>query len=348
MNGPFERPGEDVDCHGTSEDHAPVLLRMTAPLREGFAIPYHDLGPREAKPRVALISGLHGNEVNGVFVLSRLANYVSGIAAGKYPGQELAGRVIIVPAVNVLGLNMRTREWPFDKTDINRMFPGYDAGETTQRIANAVVELTRQAHFRIDVHSSNDEFEELSQVRLYEPSEAERRTAWLFGLPAIIERPINKIFSVTLGHAWRNWGGENFIVQSGLAGGLQPEHCEVLFKSFVQFLAQVGVLKGVDLSNEEETHHFGLDQGFPLISEKAGIFVTKKQVGSWLLAGAIIGYIYNGFDGKLIETVKAPVAGMLTGLRRQPLLFEGDLLARIQTRHPTKQRIETYLQGHGQ
>jgi len=339
----------ETDAEGhISEEESPVLLRMTAPLREAFTIPYHDLGPRDAAPQMALVAGLHGNEINGVFVLARLANYLAGVAAGRHPTQELRQRLVIVPAVNVLGLNLRTREWPFDKTDLNRMFPGYDAGETTQRIANAVMALTQQAHFRIDIHSSNEDFEELPQVRLYDPSDAERTTAMKFALPAIIERRANKLFSVTMANAWSYHGGENFVIQAGRAGAIQPEHCETLFKALVALLGELGILSGVDLARDEDTHYFGLDQTFPLISECAGIFVSKKAVGTWVIAGAVIGYIYDGFTGRMLETVKAPVAGLLTGLRRQPMLFEGDLLARIQTRHPMKQRVETYLQGQGQ
>ena len=352
MTGPFDGEPQQPEGVGSQEpegaEEAPVLLRMTAPLREAFTIPYHDLGPRDAAPRMALVAGLHGNEINGVFVLGRLANYLAGVAAGRHPTQDLLQRLVIVPAVNVLGLNLRTREWPFDKTDLNRMFPGYDAGETTQRIANAVMELTRKAHYRIDIHSSNEDFEEVPQVRLYDPSDAERATAAKFALPAIIERNANKLFTVTMANAWSYCGGENFVVQAGRAGAIQPAHCETLFKSLVTLLGELEILSGVDLASDEDSHYFGLDQTFPLISERAGIFVSKKNVGSWLLAGAIIGYVYDGFSGRLLETVKAPVAGMLTGLRRQPLLFEGDLLARIQTRHAMKQRVETYLQGQGQ
>lgn len=346
MTGPFE--SSDVGAVLESEAPPPVLLRMTAPLREDFVVPYHDLGPADAVPHVALVGGVHGNEINGVFVLSRLANYLAGVVAGSYAGQSLTGRVIIVPAVNVQGLNLGVREWPFDRTDINRMFPGYDAGETTQRIAHAVTQTTAQAQVRVDIHSSNEDFEELPQVRLYDPSEGERETAWQFGLPAIIERPANQIYSVTLANAWRAYPGESFVVQAGRAGGLQPEHCETLFKSFVRLLAARGVLEGVAVAEDEDTHYFGLAQSFPLISERAGFFVSKTAVGSWLLAGSVIGYVYDGFGGQLLETVKAPVAGLLSGIRRQPLLFEGDLIARIQTRHPMKQRIETYLSGQGQ
>ena len=47
-------------------------------------------------------------------------------------------------------------------------------------------------------------------------------------------------------------------------------------------------------------------------------------------------------------TVKTPHAGLVSGLRQQSILFEGDLLARIQTREEVTQEVDTYLFGHGQ
>src|SRR5690606_23556511 len=134
-----------ADGGGAMSARTPVLLHMTAPSREDFDVPYHDLGPRGEPPGLALVAGLHGNELNGVFVLARLASFLRQVAEGRRPGAELLGRVVVIPAVNVLGLNVRRRAWPFDGTDVNRMFPGYDAGETTQRIAAAVLAATEGA-----------------------------------------------------------------------------------------------------------------------------------------------------------------------------------------------------------
>jgi len=313
----------------------PTLLQMTAPLREDFAIPYHEFGPAAEPLQLALVAGLHGNELNGIFVLSRLAEYLRRVGDGRQPGQELTGRVIVVPAVNVLGVNTRSRRWPFDKTDINRMFPGYDRGETTQRIANAVFQLTRRAHYRIDIHSSNGDFEEVPQIRLYEPSEDERASAMLFGLPAVIERTTDNVFTSTLGHAWHGTGGENFVIQAGRAGDLQLSHCERLFRALMAFLHHSGIVTGMQLAAEDQdTHYFPLGQTFPLISDYAGLFVSHVQVGAWLQTGDLIGHVYDAFIGELRAELRAPVGGLLSGIRRQPLLYEGDLIARLQTRAP--------------
>jgi predicted deacylase len=322
---------------------------MTAPLREDFTIPYHDFGPAGAPPRVALVAGLHGDEANGIFVLGRLASFLRRLEADEQSGRGLRERVLILPAVNLLGLNTRSRVWPFDGTDLNRMFPGYAVGETTQRVAHAVLELTRAAHYRVDIHSSNLAFEEVPQVRLYQPTSDERASALLFGFPAILERAPNPVFSTTIGCAWRAYGGENFVIQVGQAGSIQAQHCDRLFRALMRFLVATETLVGIDLAAEEEDIHcFGVKQTFPVISRHAGVFVSPLEVGHWLQAGDVIGQVYDGFDGEQIAEIRTPVAGMLSGVRREPWLFEGDLVARMQTRHQLSEGLDIGLLGHAQ
>ena len=327
----------------------PTLLNMTAPLRDNFDIPYHDLGPQDRPPRLAIVAGVHGDELNGVFVLARLADFLAQLQISGKPDQTLRERVLIIPAVNVLGLNTRNRFWPFDKININRMFPGQTDGETTQRIAAAVLNVTRQAYYRVDVHTSNQDTEEMPQVRLYDPNDDERATACLFGLPAVIERGVNTRLTNTLGHVWRECGGENFIIQCGLAGALQPHHCETLFRGLVAFLDRTGMVTGLTLAeDEDDLHYFGLNQSFAIISEQAGIFVSRLNVGRWVQAGEWIGDIYDGFSGRMRAQITAPAAGLLSSLRRQPLLCEGDLIARLLTVGESGDRMDQIIHGQGQ
>ncbi len=305
------------------------ILNMTAPCREDFEIPFHEVGEASQKLALSLVAGIHGNELNGVFVLARLADYLRGVAAGKSPGLTLTKRVLIIPAVNVLGLNLRMRLWPFDKTDINRMFPGYDQGETTQRIAASVLSSTCKTHYRIDLHSSNLDIEEMPHLRLFEPSETEREHGKSFGLP-ILEKQIDPITTVSLIHAWKNFPGENFSVRGGKAGELQLDHCEKIFHALLQFLNSTGILQGeLQLGFEQELHYFSSQQSFRLISDQAGFFVSKMEVGRWIHASDLLGVLYDGYTGKIRAEIKSPKSGLLLALRRQPLVFQGDLIARI-------------------
>jgi predicted deacylase len=306
------------------------LLCMTAPVREGFDIPCHEIGPKSAHPAVALVAGLHGDEINGIFILSRLADFLNSVEAGKYPELKLVRRALIIPAVNVLGVNLRTRTWPFDSTDINRMFPGSTNGETTQRIAYAVLEATKRADYRIDIHTASTDFEEIPQVRLHGPSNVERETARKFGLPAIMERSLSPVFTTTMMCSWKVWPGQSFVLRVGQAGTVQLEHCQRVFRSLVAFLGRIGVLEGVEIAVEdEEICYFDKASAFRVYAEKAGTFVSDRQVGRWVRAGQELGFVYDSLSGNVIEKVVAPVAGLLTGIRRHPLLFEGDLILRV-------------------
>lgn len=309
------------------------LLCMTAPVREGFEIPCHEIGPASGHPGVALVGGLHGDEINSVFILSRLADFLNSVEAGTYPELKLKKRALIIPAVNVLGVNLRTRTWPFDKTDINRMFPGSTIGETTQRIAYAVLEATKRADYRIDLHTAGTDFEEIPQVRLYDPTDQERATAALFGLTAVMERTMSPVFTTTLMHSWKVWPGQSFILRVGQGGTVQLDHCQRVFRSLVSFLGRIGVLEGAQIAVEdEEVCYFDKQSGFRVFAEKAGTFVSDRQVGRWVRQGQELGYIYDSFSGNVIEKVEAPTNGLLTGIRRHPLLFEGDLVVRINTK----------------
>jgi len=98
----------------------------------------------------------------------------------------------------------------------------------------------------------------------------------------------------------------------------------------VNFIGRISVLEGVDLSEaEEETLSFTFEQTSRVYAERAGMFVSDKQVGRWVSRDQELGYIYDSFNGNVISKVTAPVSGLLTGIRRQPMLFEGDLLFRI-------------------
>jgi uncharacterized protein len=251
-----------------------------------------------------------------------------------------------------MGMHMRSRVWPFDKTDINRMFPGYALGETTQRIAHAVFELTKTAPVRIDIHSSNLEVEELPQVRVYGSDLATLASAKLFGLPAVIECPVNKIASATLLHAWMYCGGENFVIQGGIAGDLQKDHGDTLLNALIRFLTKRKLLSGASEGDESEeapdVHAFGRGQTVSLVSEKAGLFIAQTPLGRWIEKGDQLGAIYDGFDGHVRARIRAPISGLLTALRRQALLYQGDLLARLQSRTAVPEGADTYLTGQGQ
>lgn len=290
-----------------------------------------EIGAEGRRPRIALVTRLANDEFNGAFVLARLADYLRGVVNGMYPGQKLHSGVLIILA-SPSG----------DAMDPGAALPSASAPRgparaisqprTARQRIEEIIETTRAAYYRVAIGASNATLEELPQVCLYDCSDDERASAFLFGLPAIIEYPMHTLSTDLVATAWQSLGGENFVIHAGQAGNLQPQHCERLFRALVSFLDRTEVLEGVDLSEEEDdTHHFGVHQTLPLLTSASGFFVSRLEVGRWVRAGESVGMVYDRFLGVLSAEIKAPATGLVSALRRYPLLQEGDLVAQIQT-----------------
>lgn len=293
-------------------------------LRNRDWLPCHEIGPWERAPRLALVANLHGNDLNGMFVLSRLAAFLRNIEAGRRRGLQLRERIIVVPAVDgwlEADNRLRMARWTGNRR------PVADA------VADRLMEMTQSAYYRIEIRTTGGGLEELPQVWLYAPSDDERASACLFGLSAVIERPADDDSASALRRAWRLQGGENFVIHVGQSGNLQTRHCEILFRALAAFLERTGVIGGLRLvEDEDDLHYFGRQQVCEVRADRPGIFASGLDVGRWVEKGEELGQLGDGFTGEAQRSIIAPVAGLLAGLRRQPLLCQGDLVARILAR----------------
>lgn len=296
-----------------------TVSSLSARLWRKGLLPHHDIGPRERAPKLALVADPREAELNGMFVLSRLATFLRGIETGERRGLHLRERVVIVPAVESpvgSGGGRGQRYSP----------------QVSRAAAEAMVELTRAAYYRVSIRPASPEVEDMPQVCLCAPNDDERASACLFGLPAVIERPVEDTAPSDLMRAWRPCRGENFVIHAGQAGGLQTGHCETLFRALVAFLDRTGIVGGLRPSNEDEDlHYFGLEQICVVLAKQSGIFTSHLSVGRWVRAGEALGHIYDGVSGDMQARVMTPVAGLLASVRRQPLLCAGGLVAQVLT-----------------
>jgi predicted deacylase len=76
---------------------AALVIDIHAPSR--MPLLPDDHGEEFGPPRIAFVAGLHGNELNGVFVLSRLTGLLQEVAEGLQAGLQLrqSGMGTILP-----------------------------------------------------------------------------------------------------------------------------------------------------------------------------------------------------------------------------------------------------------
>lgn len=113
-----------------------TLFHLKSPYRDDLRIQGYRFGKGEKA--ACIVGSLRGNEVQQLYVCSQI---VKTLAELERRGNIVRNKeILVVPSVNSASLNIGSRFWALDKTDINRMFPGYSLGETTQRIAAGLFE----------------------------------------------------------------------------------------------------------------------------------------------------------------------------------------------------------------
>jgi predicted deacylase len=92
------------------------------------------------------IGGTHGNEYEGPIALKHLL--------GEIKLENVSGRIIIVPVLNVSAFRAGRRDTPDDGVNLNRAFPGNAGGSISYKLADFVVQrIFPQAHVVIDLHA---------------------------------------------------------------------------------------------------------------------------------------------------------------------------------------------------
>jgi hypothetical protein len=85
--------------------------------------------------------------------------------------------IMIIPCANHYSMNIGKRFWTMDNTDINRMFPGYDQGETTQRIADGLFKSICNYTYGIQMASFYLEGEFLPHIKMMDTNPNVRRVS---------------------------------------------------------------------------------------------------------------------------------------------------------------------------
>ena len=116
-----------------------ILFEIDALYRDDFRVTGFVFGHGEKA--ACIVGSMRGNENQQLFSCSRLVKKLSELEA---KGRISSGKqILVIPCVNPYSINIKKRFWSIDNTDINRMFPGYGQGETTQRIAAGVFEAIK-------------------------------------------------------------------------------------------------------------------------------------------------------------------------------------------------------------
>lgn len=297
------------------------LIRLESASREDLVVNSYNFG-KDGGKKVAIVSGLRGDELMSLFVASQLINFLK-TKEEKNP-DFFNGLISVVPSVNHYGFNIHEKYWPIDKTSLTRMFPGYNEGETTQRIAYRLFEAIKDYDYGIRISTGFRNMFQIPHIKLYKTDflkEETKNSAQNFGLKYVqLEEPA-PFDTVTLAYNWELWGASSFVMHGGATGHIDELEARKMVNAILRFLYKEGIIN-YGITDEYSPIYIDHNDIINLKSAKAGIFFSHVKTGEIVKEGQNLGVVYDAMDGSILQNIVAPEDGVVFAYLHTSLIFE--------------------------
>lgn len=283
--------------------------------RDDFRITGYSFG--EGEKAACIIGATRGNEVQQLYIASQL---VKRFGKMEEEGRLKNGKILVIPAVNPYSLNLDIRFWPGDHSDINRMFPGYDKGETTQRIAAGLFEAIKDYPFGIQFASFYMPGTFMPHIRIMDAGYEENvEIARQFGMPYIVVRQPRPYETTTLNYNWQIWGCHAFSLYTTTTTSIDKNSTQDAIRAVLRFLAHQGILS----YSGHEGYQSRIIADRALVSVRthsSGFFETKVRTGYEVLKDSLLAKVVSPVTGELLEELRAPMDGIVFFMHNIPLV----------------------------
>lgn len=276
---------------------------------------------------IAFVAGMRGNEVQQTFICSQLVHKLRKIEAR---GDITPGKlVVVVPCVNPPSMNVGKRFWMGDNTDVNRMMPGYNLGETTQRIADGV--FSAGQGFKYGVHFSSYYLEGnfLPHVRIMRCEDGNMEdNGEAFGLPYITRHIPGSFDTTTLHYNWRLWDTEAYTLYTMETDVIDTESADVMVRACLRFMDAQGIIYHPCHQGMRSTE-FSEHLLVAVHAECGGFFIPEAKLGDLVAADEEIARIIDPLSGEVKGVVRAPQGGVVFFVCSTPTVYEGTMAFEI-------------------
>lgn len=302
-----------------------TVTEVALPVDESLAIRKNVIRGGKGTKRVCIVTGIHGDELEGQYVCFRMAQELQGAL------HKLNGTVEIYPALNPLGVDSIMRGIPGFDLDMNRIFPGSTDGTMAETVAHEIVEDLCGADMVVDIHSSNIFLREVPQARINVMCERSlMRAALMLNLDFIWVHDASTVLEATLAHSLNMRGTPTVVVEMGVGMRVNHTCCNRLIAGLFNMLHHMGMWRDAVDAQEISTPIVSRGDNVDFINARfSGIFVPEIKEGTIVNRGAHIGDIVDPLRGVVTERVEAQEKGYLFTVRAYPVVYEGSLIARI-------------------
>lgn len=300
------------------------IFTMKSPFRDDFAIPGYYFG--NGDKTVAIVGSMRGDEIQQLFVASQIVKNLARLEEAGMISKDHG--ILVIPSANHYSMNIKKRFWAMDNTDINRMFPGYDQGETTQRVAAAIFDTVRGYEYGIHLASYYLSGNFVPHVRVMNTGYQDIDDAKLFGLPYVYQYQPKPFDTGILNYNWQIFETKAFSVYSGSTDTIDKDMAKMTWLSILRFLDSKGIIK-YPCHGGYQPYVFDQNSLHTIVSKQAGLFYVQCKVGQQVKAGDILAKILDPYTGETRAVIDSPIDGTIFFSYMYPLLHQHSRMFQI-------------------
>lgn len=284
---------------------------------------YFFKGSNPNAPSIAIVGAMEGETILPLYTASKLVDFLKNSSQ-----EQILGDILVIPSINHYALNINERFWPLDKTDLNMMFPGYDQGETTQRIAKRLFDSLQGYTHGIILKTREGVSSCIPYIKLFQSGYEDIESAKMFGYKLIHHKSLKPTDTVSLQYNWQLWGTKAYSIICPSDVHIDYDTSNEVFEGIMSFLNKNHIFDYKVLAGYESTVITNKDVEV-IQTSKSGIFVPNRKVGTYVKKDEIIGKIIHSLEGEIIHYIVAPCDGLIACSYKNGLIFENAVAFRI-------------------
>lgn len=293
-----------------------TIFEIPSLYRDNFRIRGYRFG--SGKKALCIVGSTRGNEYQQIYTCAQMVKRFKELEkSGCFEENQ---EVLVLPSLNPCSMNIEKRFWPTDNTDINRMFPGYSLGETTQRIAAGVFEKISEYENGIQFASFYMPGQFSSHVRIMKTGYENVEKARQFGLPYIVLKVPKPYDTTTLNYNWQIWETDAFSLYGTTTERVDEKSAAELIDAILRFMKVNHILKG-EAGQANNSLVFEDKDLISIRPQKSGIYKSLVPVRSKVLKNQPLALILDASEGETIEELHAPCDGVIFFQHDKPLVY---------------------------
>lgn len=267
----------------------------------------------EGAPRVFFTGGIHGGEATGIYVAQRVIEFLE-------ENELLKGSVKVLPIANPTAFRHLERSSPYDRLDLNRIFPGRTGSAPSLGVADLIWAEAQDADYIVDLHCCGV-WGSSYTLAVYPEFDFARELAGMLAIPRVVES------GGTRGQLFTNacdQGIPAVIIElpgGGQGGVINLEAAEECYQALINLLRQLGMVAGEGYRPEPDFY----GKLRPVMSPAMGAFIPRVKPGAKIEVGDVLGEVAG-------QPIKSPVTGAAIMVRPASYVFPGTPLANVAPR----------------